>query len=176
MANTWDHPWVGAGAKPPKVDKSGRTSAGIVLWHRRGDDVAVLLGHNGGPFFARKDEGHWTVLKGEVEPGEDLLAVGRREFTEETGQEPPDGPVIELGRIRQRSGKEVVAWAVEGEFDPETAVSNTFELEWPPKSGRIQAFPEIDRVAWFSLPEARRMIKPTQAPFLDRLEASLRAR
>jgi predicted NUDIX family NTP pyrophosphohydrolase len=167
---------VGEGAKRPKVDKSGRTSAGIMLWHRRGQDVDVLLGHNGGPFFARKDEGHWTVLKGEVEPGEELLDVARREFTEETGHELPDGPMIELGQIRQRSGKQVVAWAIEGDLDPTTAVSNTFELEWPPGSGRIQAFPEIDRVAWFGLPEARRMIKPAQAPFLDRLEASLRTR
>jgi predicted NUDIX family NTP pyrophosphohydrolase len=129
---------VEEGTKPPrvkpKVNKSGRTSAGIMLWRRRGDGVEVLLGHNGGPYFARKDEGHWTVLKGEVEPGEDLLAVARREFTEETGHELPDGP------------------------------------------GRIRAFPEIDRVAWFGLPEARRMIKRAQASFLDRLEASLRTR
>ena len=128
-----------------------------MLWRRTGEGLDVLLGHNGGPFFARKDEGHWTVLKGEVEPGEDLRAVARREFTEETGHEVPDGPMIELGRIRQRSGKVVMAWAIEGDLDPDTAVSNTFELEWPPGSGRTQAFPEIDRVAWFELPEARRM-------------------
>jgi predicted NUDIX family NTP pyrophosphohydrolase len=167
---------VGEGTKPPKVDKSGRTSAGIMLWRRTAEGLDVLLGHNGGPLFARKNEGHWTVLKGEVEAGEDLRAVARREFTEETGHEVPDGPMIELGQIRQRSGKVVMAWAIEGDLDPDTAVSNTFELEWPPGSGRIQAFPEIDRVAWFELPEARRMIKRAQAPFLDRLEASLRTR
>jgi predicted NUDIX family NTP pyrophosphohydrolase len=162
--------------KPPKVDKSGRTSAGIVLWRRHGDGVEVLLGHNGGPYFARKDEGHWTVLKGEVEPGEDLRVVARREFTEETGHELPDGQMIELGQIRQRSGKVVIAWAVEGDLDPDTAVSNTFELEWPPGSGRTRAFPEIDRVAWYGRERARRMIKPAQAPFLDRLDAALRSR
>jgi predicted NUDIX family NTP pyrophosphohydrolase len=167
---------VGEGTKPAKVDKSGRTSAGIMLWRRRCEGLDVLLGHNGGPFFARKNEGHWTVLKGEVEAGEDVRAVARREFTEETGHEVPDGPMIELGQIRQRSGKVVMAWAIEGDLDPDTAVSNTFELEWPPGSGRIQAFPEIDRVAWFGLPEARRMIKRAQAPFLDRLEASTRTR
>ncbi len=156
-----------------KVDKSGRTSAGILLWRRRGGRLEVLLGHHGGPYFARKDAGHWTVLKGEVEPGEDLVAVARREFAEETGQQPPDGPLIELGQIRQRSGKRVLAWALEGDLDPDTAVSNTFELEWPPGSGKIQTFPEIDRVAWFDLPDARGMIKAAQAPFLDRLEAAL---
>jgi predicted NUDIX family NTP pyrophosphohydrolase len=167
---------VRKGTKSPKVDKSRRTSAGIVLWRRRDGRLEVLLGHNGGPFFARKNEGHWTVLKGEIEPGEDPRAVARREFTEETGHELPHGTMIELGQIRQRSGKVVTAWAVEGDLDPTTAVSNTFELEWPPRSGRMQAFPEIDRVAWFGLPEARGMIKPAQAPFLDRLEESLTAR
>lgn len=132
----------------------------------------MLLGHNGGPYFARKDVGHWTVLKGEVEPDEDLVAVARREFEEETGHVAPDGPMIELGRIRQSSGKVVFAWALEGDLDPATAVSNTYELEWPPRSGRIQTFPEIDRVAWFDLPEARRMIKAAQAPFLDRLQGA----
>ncbi len=159
--------------KRPRVDKSGRTSAGILLWRRRGGRLEVLLGHNGGPYFARKDAGHWTVLKGEVEPGEDVVAVARREFAEETGHPMPDGPMLELGQIRQRSGKVVLAWAVEGDLDPSTAVSNTFEMEWPPGSGRIQAFPEIDRVEWFDLPRARVMIKAAQAPFLDRLEAAL---
>ena len=161
--------------KQPKVDKTGRTSAGILLFRRRGTRLEVLLGHNGGPYFARKDDGHWTVLKGEVEPGEDLASVARREFAEETGHPLPDGPMIELGRIRQRSGKVVLAWAVEGDLDPDTVVSNTFELEWPPRSGRIQEFPEIDRVGWFGLSSARAKIKAAQEPFLDRLEATLRA-
>lgn len=153
-----------------------RTSAGVVLWRRNGGRVEVLLGHNGGPYFVRKDVGHWTILKGEVEPGEEVAAVARREFAEETGHELPAGPMLELGEIRQRGGKAVVAWAVQGDVDPHTAVSNTFEMEWPPGSGRTQAFPEIDRVAWFDLPEARRRIMAAQAPFLDRLEAALGAR
>ena len=157
------------------ADKSGRTSAGILLWRRKETRLEVLLAHPGGPFWASKDAGHWTIPKGEVEPGEELAAVARREFAEETGHELGEGPWIELGRIRQKSGKEVVAWAVCGDLDETTAVSNTYELEWPPRSGRIQAFPEIDRVAWFGLAEARRHLKAAQVPFLDRLEASLGA-
>jgi predicted NUDIX family NTP pyrophosphohydrolase len=159
--------------RKPKVDKSGRTSVGILLWRRRMGRLEVLLGHPGGPYFAGKDADHWTVLKGEVEPGEDLLAVARREFAEETGHQPPDGPLIELGDIRQKSGKVVLAWAAEGDLDPETTVSNTFEMEWPPRSGRMREFPEIDRVAWFDLREAGVMIKAAQAPFLDRLERTV---
>lgn len=156
--------------RKPKVDKSGRTSAGILLWRRRGGRLEVLLGHPGGPYFAGKDADHWTVLKGEVDQGEDLLIVARREFAEETGHEPPDGPMIELGDIRQKSGKRVLAWAVRGDLDAEAAVSNTFQMEWPPRSGRIREFPEIDRVGWFGLDEARIKIKAAQAPFLDHLE------
>jgi predicted NUDIX family NTP pyrophosphohydrolase len=159
-----------ARVRKPKVDKSGRTSGGILLWRIREGRLEVLLGHPGGPYFAGKDADHWTVLKGEADPGEDMLAVARREFEEETGHRPPEGPTIELGEIRQRSGKRVVAWAVEGDLDTSTAVSNSFEMEWPPRSGRIREFPEIDRVAWFNLNEAREMIKAAQAPFLDRLE------
>ena len=158
--------------RKPKVDKSGRISAGMLLWRERVGRLEVLLGHPGGPYFAGKDADHWTVLKGEADPGEDLLAVARREFEEETGHPPPAGPTIELGEIRQKSGKVVLGWAVEGDLDPATAVSNTFEMEWPPRSGRRQAFPEIDRVAWFELAEARRRIITAQAAFLDRLEAS----
>ena len=159
--------------RKPQVDKSGRTSAGILLWRKSMGRLEVLLGHPGGPYFAGKEAGHWTVPKGEVEPGEDVVAVARREFAEETGHEPPEGPLIELGDIRQKSGKLVLAWAVEGDLDPETAVSNSFEMEWPPRSGRVREFPEIDRVAWFDLREARVMIKAAQAPFLDRLERTL---
>jgi predicted NUDIX family NTP pyrophosphohydrolase len=156
--------------RKPKVDKTGRTSAGLLLWRRRDGRLEVLLGHPGGPYFAKKDHGHWTVLKGEVDPGEELLSVARREFAEETGFPAPDGPTVELGRIRQKSGKVVLAWALQGDLDPAAATSNTWEVEWPPRSGRMATFPEIDRVAWFDLPEARRRIKPAQAPFLDRLE------
>jgi predicted NUDIX family NTP pyrophosphohydrolase len=162
-----------AGVRKPKVDKSGRTSAGILLWRSRGGRLEVLLGHPGGPYFAGKDADHWTVLKGEVDPGEDLLAVARREFEEETGFPPPEGPTIELGEIRQKSGKRVLAWAVGGDLDTQTAVSNSFEMEWPPRSGRMREFPEIDRVEWFGLGDARDKIKAAQAPFLDRLERTL---
>jgi predicted NUDIX family NTP pyrophosphohydrolase len=153
--------------------KRGRTSAGILLWRRRGAQVEVLLGHNGGPLWAKKDAGHWTVLKGEIEPGEEPSDVARREFAEETGHELPAGPMVALGEIRQKSGKVVLAWAVEGDLDPATTVSNTFEMEWPPKSGRRASFPEIDRVEWFDLVEARRRIKEAQTPFIDHLETAM---
>lgn len=159
-----------ARARKPKVDKSGRTSAGILLWRIRDGRLEVLLGHPGGPYFAGKDADHWTVLKGEADPSEELLVVARREYAEETGHQLPGGPMIELGDIRQKSGKRVLAWAVEGDLDPQTAGSNSFEMEWPPRSGRMQEFPEIDRVAWFDLGEARVKIKRAQVPFLDRLE------
>jgi predicted NUDIX family NTP pyrophosphohydrolase len=150
------------------------TSAGIVLYRRAdGGPVEVLLAHPGGPWFAAKDAGHWSIPKGEADPDEALLDVARREFTEETGHAVPDLPPIELGSIVQKGGKKVHAWAVEGDLDPALAHSNLFETEWPPKSGRRAQFPEIDRVAWFGPDEARRMIKPTQIPLLDRLEAVL---
>jgi predicted NUDIX family NTP pyrophosphohydrolase len=151
--------------KPPR-----RVSAGILLFREREGRLEVLLGHPGGPFFAKKDEGSWTVLKGEADPGEELPAVARREFAEETGQEPPDDTMLELGEVRQRGGKAVVAWALAGDLDPVTARSNTFEMEWPPRSGRPRAFPEIDRVEWFDLETARQKILPAQVPFLERLE------
>ena len=153
---------------------ASRVSAGILLYRRRPAGLEVLLAHPGGPLFARKDAGHWTIPKGEVEPGEELLAVARREFEEETGHPPPEGLTIELGSIVQKGGKVVHAWAVEGTLDPASAVSNTFELSWPPGTGRHQLFPEIDRVEWFAPDEARRRIKETQIPLLERLEAALR--
>jgi predicted NUDIX family NTP pyrophosphohydrolase len=154
-------------------DKSGRTSAGILLWRRRDDTLEVLLAHMGGPHWARKDHGHWTIPKGEVEAGEELDAVARREFEEETGHAPPPAAMIDLGRIRQKSGKVVVGFGAEGDLDPAAAHSNTYEMEWPPRSGRLQAFPEIDRVEWFGLAEARTRLKAAQVPFLDRLEDAL---
>jgi predicted NUDIX family NTP pyrophosphohydrolase len=155
--------------------KTGRTSAGVLLWRRRDDDIQVLLAHNGGPYWARKDLGHWTIPKGEIEAGEEPEAVARREFAEETGHELPDGPLVALGEIRQKGGKLVFGWAVEGDLDPAAAHSNTFDLEWPPRSGKMQAFPEIDRVEWFGLDEARRRVKASQVPFLDRLVDALAA-
>ena len=160
--------------RKPKIDKTGRTSAGVLLWRRRDDRIEVLLGHPGGPYFAKKDADAWTVLKGEVEPGEELETVAVREFAEETGHALPDGvALVDLGDIRQKSGKIVVAWAVEGDLDPATSVSNTYEMEWPPRSGRMREFPEIDRVAWFGLDEARAKMKAAQQSFLDRLLAAI---
>ena len=152
---------------------ASRVSAGVLLYRRRPAGLEVLLAHPGGPLFARKDAGHWTIPKGEVEPGEEILAVARREFEEETGHPPPDGAIIELGSIVQKGGKVVHAWAIEGDLDPANAVSNTFELSWPPGTGLRQLFPEIDRVEWFDLDEARRRVKETQIPLLERLEAAL---
>ncbi len=160
-----------------------RVSAGILLYRIGASGLEVLLGHPGGPYFARKDEGHWSVPKGEVEVGEgesdaDLLAVALREFEEETGSMVMVAPasLFALGEIVQKGGKRVVAWAAAGDLDPATAHSNTFALEWPPGSGRFVDVPEIDRVAWFTPGEARRSIKSTQIPLIDRLEAALSER
>ena len=150
-----------------------RVSAGILLYRQPGEGLQVLLAHPGGPLFAKRDEGHWTIPKGEPEPDEPLFDAAQREFAEETGQPLPDGSLVDLGSITQKGGKVVHAWALEGDLDPETARSETFELEWPPKSGTLQSFPEIDRVAWFAPDEARRRLKETQSPFIDRLEEAL---
>ncbi len=148
-------------------------SAGILLWrHGAGGAQEVLLGHFGGPLWARKDEGAWAIPKGVVEAGETPEQAARREFAEELGF-PAEGPLVPLGRIRQKGGKHVEAFAMEGEFDPEVISSNPFTLEWPPRSGRFQSFPEIDRAAWFTLAEAREKILPSQAPLLDLLKAAL---
>lgn len=146
-----------------------KRSAGIVLFRRSAHGIEVLLGHMGGPYWARRHEGAWTIPKGEVEHGQNSLAVARREFEEELGAPVPDGELTELGEIRQVGGKTVQAWAVEGDLDAATTVSNTFEIEWPPKSGRLQRFPEIDRAAWFDLHDARSVIIQGQRPLLDRL-------
>jgi predicted NUDIX family NTP pyrophosphohydrolase len=146
-----------------------KRSAGILLYRRKHDGVEVLLVHPGGPFWARKDLGAWSIPKGEYSDPEDALACARREFEEETGAR-PTGDVRPLGEVVQRGGKHVTAFAVEGDFDAAGLKSNTFQLEWPPKSGRHQAFPEVDRAAWFSLGEARRKILAAQAEFLKRLE------
>jgi predicted NUDIX family NTP pyrophosphohydrolase len=153
-----------------------RVSAGIVLYRQGGNRLEVLLAHPGGPFFERRDNGHWSIPKGEPDANEPLMDAARREFTEETGLALPEGAWLDLGSIKQKGGKVVHAWGVEGDLDPAAAQSETFEQEWPPKSGRMQRFPEIDRVAWFSPDEARRRIKEAQVPLLDRLEAALVAR
>jgi predicted NUDIX family NTP pyrophosphohydrolase len=148
-------------------------SAGLLLYRRREGRIEVLLGHMGGPFWARKDERAWSIPKGEHPEAEDALAAARREFAEETGAPPPDGPTLDLGEVRQSGGKRVTAWAVEGDLDPSSVKSNTFLLEWPPRSGRRQEFPEIDRAGWFDLETARRKIVKGQVALVDRLEDRL---
>ena len=160
-------------ARRGRANKNGIVSAGILLFRRRDGRLELLLAHQGGPFWAKKDLGHWTIPKGEAEPGEAWFDVARREFAEEVGIEPEIGVDLPLGKITQKSGKLVVAWGAAGDVDPAVAHSNTFSMEWPPKSGRVQAFPEIDRVEWFEASEARRRLKPAQVPFIDRLEAAL---
>ncbi|MEZ5210052.1 NUDIX domain-containing protein [Gordonia sp. PP30] len=150
-------------------------SAGILLYRGRGDDLRVLLVHPGGPFFAKKDDGAWSIPKGLVEEGEDLLAAARREFAEETGHAVPDGIATDLGQVRLRGGKYVTAFALEGDFDPDTLRSNTFELAWPPRSGRTQVFPEVDRAGWFGVDEAAVKLNPAQVPLIERLREALGA-
>lgn len=145
-------------------------SAGILLYRRRATGIEVLLGHPGGPFWARRDAGAWMLPKGEIASGEDAERAARREFAEELGADAV-GTLQPLGRIRQRGGKWVDAFALEGDFDPADLRSEEFEMEWPPRSGRLARFPELDRVAWFTLGEARHRILASQGEFLDRLEA-----
>lgn len=157
------------------VSARARRSAGVLLFRRTPlGDVEVLLAHPGGPIWATRDDGVWTVPKGEFHEGEEAWAVARREFEEETGHPVPDGDPIELSEIKQKGGKVVEAWAVEGDLDPATSHSNTFPLQWPPRSGQWITIPEIDRVEWFTPDEARRRIKDTQSPFIDRLLDALR--
>ncbi|MEV5011493.1 NUDIX domain-containing protein [Streptomyces sp. NPDC093064] len=149
--------------------RRGRRSAGLLLYRRSGDGLEVLLGHMGGPFFARREAGAWTVPKGEYDPEEPAWEAARREFREELGLPPPDGEAVPLGEVRQTNGKTVTAWAIEGDLDPAAIVPGTFTMEWPPRSGRTQEFPELDRVAWLGLDRAREVIVTAQTAFLDRL-------
>jgi predicted NUDIX family NTP pyrophosphohydrolase len=149
---------------------TAQRSAGFLLYRRAAGGLEVLLVHPGGPFWAKKDAGAWSIPKGEYEPGDDPLEAGRREFQEELGSAPPDGRVLELGEIRQKSGKLVCAWALEGDLDATACRSNTFTIEYPPRSGRMREFPEVDRAEWFGLDAAREKINPAQAAFLDRLD------
>jgi predicted NUDIX family NTP pyrophosphohydrolase len=153
-----------------------RTSAGILLYRRSPRGLEVFLVHPGGPYYVKKDV--WSIPKGEYEPGEDPLAAAQREFEEETGSplsRVATGNFLPLGEIRQPSGKLVVAWAVEGDFDPATLVSNTCPIEWPPRSGKQIMIPEADRGAWFAMDEARPKIFKGQEALLDRLQARLTA-
>ncbi|MGV0836515.1 NUDIX domain-containing protein [Mycolicibacterium thermoresistibile] len=146
-----------------------RLSAGLLVYRNVDGVVEVLIGHPGGPFWARKDDGAWSIPKGEYTPEEDPWAVAQREFTEEIGKPPPPGPAVQFEPLRQPSGKVITAYAVRGDVDLRGAVSNTFELEWPKGSGTIREFPEIDRVGWFPVPEARVKLLKGQRPLLDRL-------
>lgn len=145
-------------------------SAGILLHRTRGDALEVLLVHPGGPAWARREIGAWSIPKGEYKPEEDPLAAARREFEEELGTAPAEGQLDDLGEIRQKSGKLVRAWALAGEHDTGVLQSNTFELEWPPRSGKVLIVPEVDRAEWFTVPQAREKINPAQVALLDRLK------
>lgn len=149
-----------------------KTSAGLLLFRRRQGVPEVFLVHPGGPFWAKKDAGAWSIPKGEAAPGEDLLSAARREFQEETGLG-IDGDFRELAPVRQPSGKRVHAWAVEADLDADAIHSNSFEMEWPPRSGQRREFPEVDRAAWFDLPTARSKITKGQLGLLDQLERLL---
>ena len=154
------------------MPRSKEVSAGLLVFRRITAGVEVLLGHPGGPFWAKKDDGAWTIPKGLVEPGDDLLSAARREFTEETSLV-ADGELFALSPVNQKSGKVVHAFACEVSFKLDTFASNTFEIEWPPTSGRCRSFPEIDRIAYFSLPVAMKKIIAYQQPFLRELESRL---
>ncbi|MEO6143396.1 MAG: NUDIX domain-containing protein [Dermatophilaceae bacterium] len=153
---------------------SRKLSAGLLLFRRGKQDdeivLEVLLGHMGGPFWSRKDDAAWSIPKGEYESGEDPFVAAKREFEEEMGSAPPLAGYRDLGSVIQPGGKQVTAWAAEGDFDAAGAVSNTFELEWPPGSGHLQSFPEIDRASWFTVEVARVKLVQGQRPLLDRLQ------
>jgi predicted NUDIX family NTP pyrophosphohydrolase len=146
-----------------------KVSAGVLIYRWRSGALQVLLVHPGGPFWAKKDLGAWSIPKGEVAEGEDPAATARREMEEETGMR-PNATLQRLSPVKQKGGKTVVAWAVEGDGDPAAFKSNTFTIEWPPRSGRMQEFPEVDRAEWFSLEEARRKLLSAQVAFVDELE------
>lgn len=145
-----------------------KKSAGILLFRKNKKETEVFLVHPGGPFYSKKDDGAWVIPKGEFEEDEDPLTAAKREFSEETGMD-IDGDFIELSPVKQKGGKLVYTWAVEGDIDASAIVSNTFEMEWPPKSGKKKTFPEIDKAAWFTLPVARNKILQSQMLLLDQL-------
>jgi len=153
--------------------KAKKTSAGVLLFRRRDAGIQCLIVHPGGPYWEGKDLGAWSLAKGELDPGENPEACARREYEEEIGH-PLTGPLVELGEVVQKSGKRVIAYASEGDLDPAKVVSNTFEMEWPYRSGQMQTFPEIDRAAWFDAEVAKTKLNPAQAPLVDRLLAHLK--
>src|ERR1041385_3728553 len=145
-----------------------KISAGLVMYRVRDGQIEVLLVHPGGPFWRNKDEGAWSIPKGEIDEGEEPLTAAKREFAEETAVQPA-GPFVELGSIKQKSGKLVHAWAFEGDLDPGQIKSNTFSMEWPPRSGKMAEFPEIDRAEFFDMEQARKKINPAQIPLIQKL-------
>jgi predicted NUDIX family NTP pyrophosphohydrolase len=150
-------------------------SAGLLPFRRRDGQLEVLIAHMGGPFWSRRDEGAWTIVKGELDGDEDALAAARREFAEETGTTAPDGPALELGEVRQSGGKRVRAWAIEADLDPTALQSNTFSLEWPPRSGQMREFPEVDRFEWCPPAVASRRLVKAQVELVERLAGLLDA-
>src|SRR5438552_16077551 len=150
--------------------KGSRTSAGLLMFRRQGDALEVLVVHRGGPYFRNKDDGFWTIPKGEIDEGEDPISRARMEFEEELGVAAPTGKLIELGWVKQKGGKTVHAWALEGDLqDDFKLLSNTFEMEWPPRSGKTERFPEVDRAAFLPIDLVRTKISPAQSVLLDRL-------
>jgi predicted NUDIX family NTP pyrophosphohydrolase len=150
-----------------------KLSAGLLVYRAAGRAVEVLLVHPGGPYWARRDDGAWSIPKGEVEPGEEPLPTALREFAEELGADAPPGAAAPLGEVRQAGGKRVLAWALQGDLDVSEIRSSTFATEWPPRSGRTAEFPEVDRAGWFGLEAAREKLLAGQVPFLDRLAATV---
>lgn len=150
-----------------------RSSAGLLMYRTRNRQLEVLIVHPGGPYWAKKDAGSWFVPKGEIEPGEDQLAAARREFQEETAIV-PTGPFVDLGEVKHKSGKQVRAWAFAGDCDPAAVVSNTFSMEWPPRSGRMQTFPEIDRAEFVDAMAAREKLNAAEYAFFERLQEALK--
>jgi len=152
-----------------KKKKAGKVSAGLILYRVGTDGLEVLIAHMGGPLWAKKERG-WSIPKGEIDPGEEPLEAARREFLEEVGVEPPDGAPIHLGEIVQKSGKKVLAWALEGDLNPADQKSVTCEIQWPPRSGQTMVIPEVDRVEWVSPSTAKNLVIEGQTPLFDRLE------
>lgn len=150
-----------------------KQSAGLLLYKKTTKGIEVLIGHPGGPFWVKKDKGAWSIPKGEFQEGEEPLAAAYREFAEEMGITPPEGDTLELGSAKQSSGKVVYAWAIEADFDTKQVKSNTVSIEWPPKSGQTQEFPEIDKARWFNLATAREKLVKGQVPLLETLAEKL---
>jgi predicted NUDIX family NTP pyrophosphohydrolase len=150
-----------------------KLSAGLIIYREGAEGVEVLIAHMGGPYWAKKDDGGWSIPKGEYDEGAEPLEVAHREFEEELGAPPPPGDRLDLGELRQPNGKRIQAWAILGDFDASDIHSNQFEIEWPPRSGKMQSFPEVDRAGWFGLGQARRKLVKGQVPFVDRLAEHL---